>query len=246
MTYFFLIPFVNNRIFPSTNVLLSEPVLLNTELILKPPLEASNNFAISMWVYINPGSLNKPGYAIESPIFSYLDGSGNAYIKLTYSNINKGNNDFIMHIGEQQYPISLPLQKWNNFVFNHVTYDDISSKITPQTSIFETSNNTPIPSEKKTTVDMFVNGNLEYSFTYENDNIPQFSSITDTIYIGSTNIRKSSISTAKNGVKGTTGKNTNNDGLYGSICNIIYYNQPLTKMAITYHYNIHTIRNPPV
>jgi hypothetical protein len=92
--------------------------MLNTELPIKLPTKVSNNFALSMWVYVNPGSKYKPGYSVESPILSYMTPDGIPHIKLTYSNIDKGNNDFIMYIGEHSFPISLPLQKWNHFVFN--------------------------------------------------------------------------------------------------------------------------------
>jgi hypothetical protein len=59
-------------------------------------------------------------------------------------------------------------------------------------------------------------------------------------------IEHPTIKIAKDGVKGTTGNNSNKDGLYGAICNVVYYEKPLTKMALIYHYNLYTIRNPPV
>jgi len=251
--YFFLIPFVNHQIFPKYTKLITDPVMLNTGQPIKIPDKTGNNFAISMWVYINPGSINKPSYSVESPIFSYLNNKGVPHIKLTYSNIEQGNNDFIMYVGEQQFPISLPLQKWNHFVFNYVTFDNPppTSSPTPtttqNTSLIYTNpvKTKPPATYNESTVDMFVNGNLERSFNYKNP-IPIFSSTTDTMTIGGDKLKHETITTAPDGVEGTTGNNSNKDGLYGAICNVVYYEKPLTKMALIYHYNLYTIRNPPV
>jgi hypothetical protein len=184
-----------------------------------------------------------------------MDASGNRHIQLTYSNIS-ANNDFIMYVGEQAFPISQPLQKWNHFVFNYTTYEEAK----PGTTIkpvrekkwYEwwytpesTESPTKIDTVKKTTVDMFINGRLERSFTYENS-FPVLSPVFDKMFIGNTGLAETSVVMAKNGVEGTNGKNSNKAGLYGAICNVNYYKKPLTKMAIIYHYNLYIIKNPPV
>ena len=88
----------------------------------------------------------------------------------------------------------MPEQKWNNIVINY------------------TSN----------VVDLFINGNLETSFSYSpNYKLPQYQ-VDDTIKIGS------------------------NDGLYGSICNIRYYHHPLSKSEIVNQYNLLVFKNPPI
>ena len=280
LMYFFLIPFVNNKIFPTSKVLVEDPVMLNTGVPLQVPTDISNNFAVSMWVYLNPGPKGKPGYAVESPIFSYLNEEGKPHIQLSYSNIDQGNNDFIMRVGEQDFPMSLPLQKWNNIVFNYNTFNDVEAKDPTSTegptetpteppvkSWWERLFNpfcredgkiqlwckTPKPTKantvvvKKTIVDMFVNGNLERSFTYDSRQfpLPIFTS-SDIMSIGNGTIPDSSLRMGPDGVEGSTGDNANRDGLYGSICNVVYYNQPLTKMAIIYNYNLLIIRNPPI
>lgn len=249
MIYFFLMPFVNNRIFPEKVSLISDPVLLNVETPLQMPEDISNNFAISMWVYLNPGSINKPSYSVESPIFSFMNKKDKPHIRITYSNIDKGNNDFIVYIGEQQYPMSLPLQKWHHFVFNHTTYAYVkpgASVATTSPSIYTSmASSSPPPSVKHTTVDLFVNGNLERSFTYEH-HIPVISPTLDKLYIGNSGLDESSISIAADGVEGANGRNSNREGLYGAVCNVMYYKKPLTKMAIIYHYNLYIIQNPPV
>jgi len=254
MIYFFLIPFVNYKIYPQNLNLIMEPIMLHRERQLKVPSDISNNFALSMWVYVNPGPLNKVSYSVESPIFSFLDASGNKHIGLTYSN-TEANNDFIMYVGENAFPLSKPLQKWNHFVFNYTTYNEAKpGKTLPPvvkkkwyewwyTVPISTPN--PLDSVKKTTVDMFVNGHLERSHTYD-EPLPVFSPVYDSISIGSANFPEDSIFTSDSGVKSTTGKNSNIEGLYGAICNMNYYNKPLTKLAIVYDYNLHIIKNPPI
>ena len=241
--YFFMVPFVNNNLFPTQTTILEDPVMLNTETPLKTPVDISNNFGISMWVYVNPGSNAKPGYKEESSIFSLLDASGNTHIKLSYSNIEQGNNDFIMYVGEESFPISLPLQKWHNFVFNYVTYDTESPSSlgtpTPTSSpppesmwkyLLSFFYKTPAPTRKplmirQTTVDMFINGVLKRAFTYDGINKP-IPIVTNNSQISIGELEK--------------------DGLYGAICNIVYYNSPVTKMALVYNYNTLSIQNPPV
>lgn len=259
MMYFFMIPFVNSRIFPSNVVLLEDPILLNTGKTLKTPVDISNNFGISLWTYVNPGGSNKPGYAKESNIFSLLDASGNTHIKLTYSNLEKGNNDFIMYVGEQAFPMTLPLQKWHNFVFNYVTYDTELLGVTstpgptPQKSMWQyilsyfyktPAPLQPRPKVHQTTVDMFINGALERSFTYDGISapIPEVKNNSE-IFVGNV---EDTLLMSEDGVVGASTKNSNRDGLYGSICNIVYYKEPVTKMALIYNYNLLSIQNPPV
>jgi hypothetical protein len=265
MMYFFLVPFINNKIFPSNLQLLENPVMLNTGKALQIPTDLSNNFALSMWFYVNPGSVNKPGYAIESPIFTYLDGSDEQLIRLTYSNIDQGNNDFIMYIGEKSFPISLPLQKWNNIVFNCTTYQEVVPGLTPSSTTSSTitkpwykiwfpflfpppNSSTPNPSIsiQKTTIDMFVNGILERSVTFDDPETCPLFTKNGSMTIGHIIPLNSTISTAADGVEGTTSHNSNQEGLYGAICNIVYYQQPLTQMALVYNFNLLTIRNPPI
>jgi hypothetical protein len=239
MLYFFMIPFVNSNLFPTQTVILEDPIMLNKGVPLKTPVDISNNFGISMWVYVNPGSTKE-----ETSIFSLLDASGNTHIKLSYSNIEQGNNDFVMYVGEESFPISLPLQKWHNFVFNYVTYDtelpSTTGTPTPTTSpppesmwkyllsyFYKTPASTPKPRMiSQTTVDMFINGVLKRSFTYDGIN--------------------KSIPIIKNNSQIYTGELEERDGLYGAICNIVYYNSPVTKMALVYNYNTLSIQNPPV
>ena len=69
-------------------------------------------------------------------------------------------------------------------------------------------------------VDLFINGNLERSMDLKNNPILQLP--TDNISVGDTN------------------------GIHGSICNLVYYNNPMTQTKISQIYNTYSIRNPPV
>jgi hypothetical protein len=73
-------------------------------------------------------------------------------------------------------------------------------------------------------VDIFINGNLEV--TIRLTDLPKYTN-TDTISIG------------ENGINELT-------GLYGSICNVVYYKNIMTKGQIIDNYNLLSIRNPPV
>jgi hypothetical protein len=361
--YFFVIPIINNNALPEKTVILSDPVMLNTEITLPKVLKDSDsNFAISMWIYLNSMPNTKESYTKETIIYNYYNKDLNRpHIKISYLNNERGSNDFIMQVGTMKYNISLPLQKWNNFVINYVTSkpeipentlktkqytngvykgqlktnndgttlrngygkhtyttkdiyegqwlnnekcglgtyttyssgsvedgiwfndeqthrivyhetktDNFSGK--GQIHAISTSGNkysgdikdgvkhgygtltdnankilkqgywindsfigsdmidvnpdisTKYMSNKNFTIDIFINGRLERSYTFKNDEIPIFKD-SDIMMVGET---------------------TTKDGLYGSICNIVYYKKPLSQLAITYNYNLLTIRNPPI
>jgi len=125
LMYFFIVPFVNKKLFPSKNVLLDTPVMLNKQLSVGDNIvdKTNTNSSISFWVYVNSMPTNKKGYSEETEIFNYMDMSNNLpHFKLTYSNIDS-NNDFNMYVGNQKFNISLPLQSWNNFVVNFINYN---------------------------------------------------------------------------------------------------------------------------
>jgi hypothetical protein len=69
-------------------------------------------------------------------------------------------------------------------------------------------------------VDLFVNGNLERSMDLTSYPIQQ--KPTDTIQVGDDN------------------------GIDGAICNIMYYEKPMTLTQITQSYNLLYTKNPPV
>lgn len=124
----------------------------------------NQNYAFSMWVYLNPQSHSFAGYSKESDIFNY--GSGKP--KVTYYNDmatltnefgSSGVDKFKVYFSNSTSPVAvykftLPSQKWNNIVVN------ISS----------------------TKADLFVNGKIEKTYLYEG-NFPTYNPV-DYITIG--------------------------------------------------------------
>ena len=73
-------------------------------------------------------------------------------------------------------------------------------------------------------VDVFVNAILKYSYAFETiDSMPKYN-IEDKITIG----------------------HPDNNGLYGSICNVAYFMNPLRQSDIIYDYNTNVQQNPPI
>jgi len=179
------------------------------------------NYAVSMWVYVNPHSPNDIAYKNETEIFSYghEDSEGVQHVKPMIRYYGGGDNDQVMernkmifyfskyckekggHIcpdnaqnpGEHPfYDVTLTNQKWNQIVLNY----------------------------NRNIVDIFVNGVLERSFTMTN-NMPIYNDL-DTITVG------------------------DDVGIKGGICNVVYYKHPLTKEQIALSYNSKMSANPPV
>jgi hypothetical protein len=135
------------------------PLVVGSSKILQIPkekLENSNtpivyltNFTFSMWVYLNVQTNNFSSYAKETTIFD----CGKGKPKLVYYNNIKDDvhkNKYIIYFTDvksspNSYEISLPIQKWNNFVFNY----------------------------KSTQVDLFINGELVKVFKFT-DNRPNY------------------------------------------------------------------------
>jgi hypothetical protein len=116
-----------------------------------------------------------------------------------------------------------PIER-NKFVFYFSKY--------PPTEQYDTSGDTfydlSLPNQKwnqivlnynRNMVDLFINGSLERSFNMAN-HIPVYSPL-DAITVGSQN------------------------GMDGAICNVAYYNHPLSESQITFSYNTLMNSNPP-
>ena len=247
--YFFLIPLLYEKSYPAKTVILEDPVMLNmeTQLTNKFPvaLKTKPNFAISFWVFLNPGPSSKFGYSEETSIFNYYytDKSNNRipHFQLAYDNhkndgMYASTNEFIMYVGDKsnkdnKLTISLPLQKWHNFVINFVSIDIPEDE---KTAYSGSPDKTPTPSLKRQySTDIFINGTLEKSHTFLSDEQPQFNT-TDMLTISSDINEMNS------------NKTINDNGLYGSVCNIVHYKTPLSKLAIIHNYNLLIIQNPPI
>ena len=158
--------------------------------------EVSREYSFSMWVFLNQHSTSTSSYNKETNIFDF----GNGKPKITYyNNKNDPKNKDVCRIyftnemnSKNYYDLQIPNQKWNHIVFNY----------------------------KSTYVDLFVNGKLLRTFTF-NKKIPSYD-LGDLITIGS------------------------NNGLSGSIANIRYYQKNLSKQQINNIYNILMNKNPPI
>lgn len=234
LMYFFLIPLFNTNVVPTNISLLDDPIMINTSMPLSvAPIYTGigpwNNFSLSMWVYVNPAPNTKPGYTKETPIFTYTTGSSDYFFKLNYLNVSNKNTQFNLDISNSTVsnvmtgqslnptPLSMPLQKWNNIVFNMSTRDIPTGTDAP--------NGQTLQKKTTTTLDVFINGVLTHTFPL--NSTPIFSA-SDRITVGSGSI------------------DANIDGLYGAICNIVYYQQPLSRLSLIYNYNTLVVKNPPV
>jgi len=172
------------------------------------------NYALSMWVYINPQNSSSVAYQTESNLFTYgyTDASGIQHVKPMIRYYGGGDatdqpierNKYVFYFARYPpvhqydtdeatfYDVTMPNQRWNQIVLNY----------------------------NGNIVDLFINGNLERSFEM-NRELPLYGNL-DTITVGSV------------------------DGLDGAICNVAYYDFPMTKEQIAFSYNAFVGMNPPV
>jgi len=211
ISLYIYLPNLMNAIFTQSNVILLPNVawldlkkeIANTDTLMMQdkysPLETvfRRNYAISMWIYLNPEPGNYYGYNKETNIFSY----GNGIPKITHVNEKTLDNNETVKDKVLVYltnnptssgtPIDIGKQKWVNLVFNY----------------------------NSSHVDIFLDGNLEKTVDISK-NMPIYSP-SDLITIGDEN------------------------GLYGAICNVVYYKNPLSEIMIVNLYNLMMNKNPP-
>ena len=189
-----------------------------------------------MWIYVNPAPNTKIGYTQQTPIFSYAPTSSDNYFTIHYSNDVKNQTLFDLDISntnmnknifgsKNPIPFKMPLQKWNNIVFNVNTQPVFTPSSTPGPTVTSYGSSSPTVAPTTTIIDVFLNGELIQSCPL--NSTPSFSP-TDAIKIGNGTI------------------DANIDGLYGAICNITYYREPLSRLSLIYNYNKLVINNPPV
>jgi len=173
------------------------------------------NYCISMWTYVNPQPSSSSAYSKETEIFKYGfkdKSTGKLHVKPMIRYYGGGNgkdqleerDKYVFYFSEYPpndpydplkntfYDVSMPGQKWNNIVLNY----------------------------NRNKVDLFINGNLEKTFSMD-EHMPVYNPL-DTMTVGDEN------------------------GLSGAVCNIMYYHRPLSKEEIVTNYNLFMHANPPI
>jgi hypothetical protein len=162
---------------------------------LSPTTFTKSNYAISMWIYTNALPNSNAAYAThEVNVINYAGVSRITYVNNPANNTANTYNFYVTNntVGDMTpFRMELLSQKWNNVVFNC----------------------------NSTRTDIFINGVLMYSRTFESN--PPIYSRSDMI-LGS------------------------DQGVSGAICNIKYYPAPLKKSQITAAYNSLMKKNPPI
>jgi hypothetical protein len=211
------------------------------------PTNIRTNFSISMWTYLNPPNTSRIPVGSEANIFYYgsiipessqTNASGTSYHpQITYAIDNLYNGFYKIYIDSNnvdstQHPIYftvdtdiLPYQKWNNIVFTY----------------------------SQNTVDVFINGDLVKSTHLSKS--PLFSNY-DTMVIGtdSSSLYMTSYPNHDPDIDGPMPQPTyspiintiSRNGLYGSVCNVVYYPTFLDRGKIRTIYNYLVVKNPPI
>jgi len=215
------------------------------------------NFTISLWCYLNPPTTSRiaPNMTGKTPaqdkgknsiyganIFYYgtpssmdmnmLDKTNNAppfldlsggsyhprlayYVDLSDSYYVIDTNTDSSYDEQSRFELRLPMQRWNNFVFNY----------------------------NANTVDIFINGTLER--TVKSIDPIHFQYNSDIMVIGSNPVTyMGDMSLSDSPVY--QGANTSFMGLYGSVCNVVYYSTTLDQGQIVTNYNLLSMQNPPI
>jgi len=250
LTYIYLIPTIQKKMTENAVVLLYKPVMLNEEhnqlntemkkslanrIINMEYLNPNDNpnapniqnlldnsvyrkhYSISMWMYVNPASYSRIGYTKESNIFYYGHESGensSYHPKVSLVPVEDQYQFAIYYAGNKKKQfVELPYQKWNNLVFNY----------------------------REGGVDLFVNGELNYSYSYSTDEMPEYNE-TDVLIAGD----NSEIITKDANGNDIIRNSEFSNGLYGAICNVVYYKNSQSKSQIVRNYNQLHFLNPPI
>jgi hypothetical protein len=116
----------------------------------------NQNYAFSMWTFLNPQGANYSGYSGETQIFNYGQGKPRVTHLLDTEKRREVYRVYFTDSSSQKgyYEFSMPTQKWNNLVMNFTS----------------------------TQADLFVNGQLEKTYIFDG-NPPKYSP-TDFVDIG--------------------------------------------------------------
>ena len=204
---------------------------------------AENNLEETIYKeWLNTQSLNESGYSVT---YTYSYGINNfensvTHLKTdTYSTIDEvltsinADYDEYKVIAHKRVKDAINAKMITDEDAEYLTLNDMFSLVTKITQTVkykgEPSFRLMVPSQKwnhivfnyyENTVDLFINGNLERSMNLKNSPIHFLP--TDIISVGDVN------------------------GINGSLCNLVYYTEPLTKTKISHIYNTNFMKNPPV
>ena len=178
LIYFYVPILMRTVITSNSTVLLNDPIFLNNEMTvasgdffqLKPnenlasgilfsksldkPTYRDSNYAVSFWVFLNPGSSSDDRYQNAHSIFNYSSETSYSVGKPSVKFQNDGHthkSKYIITFTDNPdattvpYELTLPHQKWHYFVFNYFDSkaDLFINGILERTFVFDGINNTP-------------------------------------------------------------------------------------------------------
>ena len=195
-----------------------------TTTIIPRNIETGSSFrklyAISMWIYLNPMPSTRIAYTQDSNIFYYGDKreSHQSYHPRVMMTSMNGSYQCVIYCANTVIAttIDVPFQKWNHLVFNY----------------------------REGGVDIFMNGKLKFTYSYVGGELPTYS-IYDKMEVGDELAIKRDVIVADSSTQPVR-VNYEIEGLYGAICNVVYYKRPLMKSEIYRNYKLHHYKNPPI
>lgn len=246
--YFFAIPIINSALSSGTIYVLKKPVFLNKQTVLMKETStlavqkgkgSTYNYLEQRAISISEGGTTSNAPAVYRPYASintseYLYSANFAISMWVYLNVQT--NEFSTSAGKSyestifSYGLGKPKITYTNDIMDQTSrnvcnfyFCESAMKPNYQTSIPSQKWNNIVFNYSGERVDLFVNGILETTFYFDDINIlPSYDEID----------------------KITTGQN--NKGLYGAICNVVYYKNNLQNNQIVNEYNVLTLKNPPI
>uniref|UniRef100_A0A6C0I1H2 Uncharacterized protein n=1 Tax=viral metagenome TaxID=1070528 RepID=A0A6C0I1H2_9ZZZZ len=218
--FIYLLPLIKSKINENSILLLNDPIMLSGETRIDADLKDKQLDQIDTSTYTtttNEITQLSQKFALSMWVYiNPLSSSKLGYTKET-NIFNYGN------VGDNHHPQIV--HKIDNNGTNIRFY--LTNKGIPyDTTIPYQKWNNILLNYNGESVDIFINGTLNYTYLIGQDQ-PSFLD-TDIIIIGQDN------------------GNMNNDSLYGSMCNIVYYKNPLSNTDIIQNYNLLMYKNPPI
>jgi hypothetical protein len=221
LAYFYLIPFVQRNIAGNAMVLLNEPVMLSKKKFIDHDFKRSAIFKVEKPAFSENIYLAKPATSLRRKwalsLWVYLNAAANS--KLAYSQPTT-----IFCMTDDQGHLH-PKMVYDNTDGQDRCIITVSDNTTTEITLPKQRWNNLTFNYVDNRVDVFVNGEIERTVNFAAESMPVYTEH-PMVYVG---------------------PDTNGgDGLYGSICNVVYYPEPLTKLFIVNKYNYFAVKNPPM